>query len=73
MLDTKLADRPLALFVFSLDLCLVVFWLSLYISLCTHRSLLASTPIVHVAGLSVVVIYFACREIFEIVNYTHLG
>lgn len=74
VLDTKLAERPLAVFVFSLDLCLVACWLALYLSLCAHRGiLLGAFPVFHILSLAAVTIYFACREAFQIVNYTSLG
>ena len=74
MLDSKLADRPLAVLVFSLDLCLVTCWLALYISLCANRGiLLGAFPFFHILSLATIAIYFACREVFQIVNYTRLG
>ena len=74
VLDTKLADRPLAVMVFLLDLCLLALRLVLYLSLCTDRSiLLGPTPYSYVVVLAVITLYFAFREAFQIVNYRKLG
>ena len=75
VLNNKLVGQTAAVVMVYGELCAMVLWIVLYVSICVERHVLSKhvAPVRHLTGLGIVASYFAIHEIFQIYSYACLG